>query len=170
MEEHMRKERVIPKKNYVYLLLLTVGTFFVLFCFVKWYRLREQEQATRVIQISAATQIHVKELSNYLLENPDVIVYLSDSTNESLTTFENNFENYLHNKELLSKMIYIDTSSLTEDERYKIEKEWYQNGTLIEPNFIIISSGKKVGQLYTANTEIKLSDVHQFLTQYEVVE
>lgn len=168
----MKKEKQgqIPKKNYVYLMLLALVTCLILGYFVKWYRMREQEQVTRVVQISSATEIKAEEIDNYLLENPDVIVYISDSSNDSRIAFENVFENYLHNKELLNKMVYIDTSILTEKDRLKVQDLWFNGKEIIEPNFLVIESGKKVGQLYSTSTEIKLNDVHQFLTRYEVVE
>lgn len=164
------KQREIPKKNYYYLAILTIVTCFVLGCFVKWYKLRLLEQPVRTISISAATEIKPGEINNYILENPDVIVYIANSKDESLTSFENTFENYLHNKELLNKMVYVDTATLTEDERKLIETLLFNGNTIVDPNFIIVASGKKIEQLYSTTSEIKLNDVHQFLNRYEVVE
>lgn len=164
------KQREIPKKNYVYVGLLAIATCIILGSLVKWYRLREQEQVTRTIHITSATEIKTDEIDAYLLENPDVIVYISNSTDEKLTGFENTFENYLRTRELTNKLLYVDTATLTEEGRKKIESTWFNDSTFIEPNFIIILDGKKVGQLYHRPMEIKLNDVHQFFKQHEVVE
>lgn len=164
------KQREVPKKNYVYVGLLTIATCLALVYCVKWYRLREQEQVTRTISITSATEIKADEFDAYLLENPDVILYISNSTDEKLTGFENTFENYLHSRELTNKLLYLDTSLLTETSRKQVENKLFSNSSLVEPNFIIMQEGNKVGQLYYNASEIKLNDVHQFLTQYEVVE
>ncbi len=164
------KPREIPKKNYVYVGLMALVTCVLLVYFVKWYRIREQEQVTGTIHITSATEIKTDEIDAYLLENPDVTIYISNSTDEKLTGFENTFENYLRSRELTNKLLYVDTAALTEDDRKKIETKWFSDSSFTEPNFIIILDGKKVGQLYHSTNEIKLNDVHQFLTQYEVVE
>lgn len=164
------KKREVPKKNYVYVIFLTIATCVALVYFVKWYQSREQEQMTRTIHITSATEIKIDEIDAYLLENPDVIVYISNSSDETLATFERNFENYLHSRELTNKLLYIDTSAITLDGRHKIENKWFAGHAFTEPNFIIISDGKKIGQLYYSASEIKVNEVDQFLKQYEVIE
>ena len=55
----MKKEnlREIPKKNYIYVILLTVATCLALFYFVRWYNLRNGELATASVISDTVTEV-----------------------------------------------------------------------------------------------------------------
>lgn len=166
----MTKQREVPKKNYVYFMLLTFITLVALIYFVKWYQIRESEQVKSTVQISVASELKADEIDNYLLENPDVIVYIASSKDGVMSSFEKRFDDYLRNKELLNKIVYIDTAKITEEERIQIEQKWFDGNNIIEPNFLVISDSQKAGVLYTKNPTLQLKEIHEFLTKYEVIE
>ena len=91
----MTKERVIPKKNYVIVLILAIATCLVLGYFVRWYRLREEGLQPASVVTQAITEINFNEIDNYLLENPNVFIYVSNPQVENTQNFEKELRDYL---------------------------------------------------------------------------
>lgn len=166
----MKKEnlREIPKKNYIYVILLTVATCLALIYFVRWYNLRNGELATASVISDTVTEVSFSEIDNYLLENPYIMLYITDSENIENQEFEKDFANYIKKYELNSKIIYIDIAKLTDDELQKLNDKWLINSDVLVPNILLIENGVTKDQLYYTNQKINIDDVKNFLVRYEV--
>lgn len=166
----VEKTRIIPRKNYVILIVLSLATCFILAYFVRWYRLREAELQPDSIVTQVITEMNVNELDSYLLENPNIFVYISNPQNEETQSFEKEFENYLKEKEMQHRMIYIDISNMSDKEMQDFQSKWLDSEQMIEPNIIVIENGQKKEQLYHVSTTITMEDVQNLIVRYEVGE
>ena len=166
----MTKERVIPKKNYVIVLILAIATCLVLGYFVRWYRLREERLQPASVVTQAITEINFDEIDNYLLENPNVFIYVSNPQVENTQNFEKELRDYLKEEELQHRMVYLDLSKMTEEEGLQFSQEWLELDQVVEPNMIVIENGEKKDQLYRTATAITMNDVKTMINHYEVNE
>lgn len=166
----MTKERVIPKKNYVIVLILAIATCLVLGYFVRWYRLREEGLQPASVVTQAITEINFDEIENYLLENPNVFIYVSNPQVENTQNFEKELRDYLKEEELQHRMVYLDLSKMTEQEQIQFSQEWLELDQVVEPNMIVIENGEKKDQLYRTATAITMNDVKTMINHYEVNE
>ena len=81
-------ERTIPTRNYIILLVVALVTFIILFFFVSYYEKRKEYQNSKNTRMSFLSDIKESELPNYILDNSDTIIYVSDSTDSNYETFE----------------------------------------------------------------------------------
>ena len=57
------------------------------------------------------TVINYNELSNYITENKDAVIYVSVLGNEKINKFENSFKNTIASNNLKNSMLYLDVTN-----------------------------------------------------------
>jgi len=121
------------KKNYIYLIILILCTIFLTLFLSSLYR-------KETVQVSYAyenlNKITKTEFEEYLLENPDAIIYIGDKTNIKNNKIEKKIINKIIKLNLLEKAIYIEREDIVNSFE-KILKEKY-NYTYEEKNFPIM--------------------------------
>ena len=118
----MKEElRIIPKKNYFILgvvLLLTV----------------------------LAVYYFYNELEDYLIENPDTIIYTSILEDKDIRSFENRFKNYIRNDKLDHDVLYMDITSEIKSNNKKtdmMKKYSVEYANILDiPNVMVFENGK----------------------------
>ena len=96
-EDKMRK---ISTKNYVIYTIIVLITIAVVIFFSKWYEIKKDGQTTH--RMNSIAEIKETDLDNYLVENPSIIIYLSNSHKEELKDFESEFNKYILKNKCLS--------------------------------------------------------------------
>ena len=94
------------KKNYIILAVLILCTVLLTLFFSRMYLNKTKEYSTFY---SESNKITVKEIDQMSLEEPDVIYYISDKYDLNNADFELKLKTKLEEKNLLSKLVYIDT-------------------------------------------------------------
>lgn len=94
------------KKNYIILIILILCTILLTLLFSKIYLNRTKEYSKFYSESSKITD---KEIDQMSLEEPDVIYYISDKNNLNNADFESKLKSKLEEKNLLNKLVYIDT-------------------------------------------------------------
>ena len=94
------------KKNYIILAVLILCTVLLTLFFSRMYLNKTKEYSTFY---SESNKITVKEIDQMSLEEPDVIYYISDKYDLNNADFELKLKTKLEGKNLLSKLVYIDT-------------------------------------------------------------
>lgn len=105
------KEREIPPKNYIYLAVILLGTIFVLFYTYLWYDTYRQSKLYTSIMSNYLTVINYNELSNYITENENAVIYVSVLGDEKINRFENSFKNTIARNNLKNDMLYLDVTN-----------------------------------------------------------
>lgn len=105
------KEREIPPKNYVYLSIILLGTIFILFYAYLWYDTYRESKLYISIMSNYLTVINYNELSNYITENENAVIYVSRLGDEKINRFENSFKNTITRNNLKNAMLYLDVTN-----------------------------------------------------------
>lgn len=132
--------REVPKKNYLYLFLILLGSFLFLIYLYKWYETYNETKLNTSIMNNYLTVINYNELDNYIIENKDAVIYVSILGNEDITKFEKKFKNIISEYNLKNDILYLDISNEninSATKRLSIEEEFpylvvYTNGVITD--------------------------------------
>ena len=110
----MKKDelRKVPVKNYVILGVVIVVTVLILYYFYLWVDVYKESKINIPIMDKYMTVINYNELDNYLVENPNTIVYVSVLEDEVIRDFEKKFKAKYKNKKIENEILYMN---VTED-------------------------------------------------------
>jgi len=104
--------RKIPLKNYIILGIVIVVTMLIMYYFYMWVDVYKESKINIPIMDKYMEVINYNELDNYLVENPNTIVYVSVLEDDKIREFEKKFKNkYKYNK-IDNEILYMN---ITED-------------------------------------------------------
>ena len=104
--------RKVPFKNYIILGVVTLITIFILYYFQLWVDAYKESKINIPILDKYMSVINYNELDNYLVENPNTIVYVSVLEDEVIRDFEKKFKAKYKNKKIENEILYMN---VTED-------------------------------------------------------
>lgn len=165
----------IPKKNYILLGLLAVVTILAVIYMSKWYRASENYYLENSVMKELVGEVKELEFENYILENPDIVIYISKGQSESTKKFEKKLKKYILDENLKSHFIYVNGKDSTESFLLNLKEKYFKE-TMKEleityPNLLIVENGKVKDILYrTVLEERNVRDVKPFLQRNEVLE
>ncbi len=101
----------IPVKNYIILGVVIVVTLFLLYYFYMWVDVYKESKVNIPIMDKYMTVINYNELDNYLVENPDTIIYVSVLEDDEIRNFEKKFKNKYKDKEIFNEVLYMNITN-----------------------------------------------------------
>lgn len=104
--------RVIPRKNYIILGIVILVTILLLYYFYMWVDAYQETKLNRPILNRYMDVINYNELNDYLIENPNTIIYVSVLEDATIREFEKKFKVLFRTKQLNRDILYLD---ITED-------------------------------------------------------
>ena len=151
------------KKNYIYLFVLVLATVLVTLGLSRIYK-------TEVTKTSFAyekmSKIISAEYDEYIVENPDTIIYIADKNNLSNNKFEKKFIKKLESLNLLKNVIYIEKEELDDSLNKKLKKNYsYEYNESLLPAIIVINDGT-LSQISYINVDSQVENI----INYEVFE
>lgn len=143
----MKENRNIPLKNYIILSLVLIFTIIFVIYFYMWYGEIRTAKLSDAIIDDYLTVINYNELDNYLVENKDVILYVSMLNDSEIRNFELKFKNIIREYDLNEDILYLD---LTEQYNNKNTFNKINNkyGEFKLPCIIIFNNGE-VSDIYS---------------------
>lgn len=123
----------MKEKNKKIILLITICTLtiVVLIFALKLNEKRLDELSKNSVIHEYLNEIKYEELSTYIIEEPNSIVYVSNSSDEKSKLFEKNFKEVIKKYNLENKIIYININGINTLDPF------YQNA----PQMIFYKSG-----------------------------
>ena len=112
--------RKIPTKNYIILGVVILVTLFILYYFYMWVDVYKESKINIPIMDKYKTVINYNEIDNYVVENPNTIVYVSVLEDDKIRGFEKQFKNKYRNNEIENDVLYMN---ITDDIRNTNIKE-----------------------------------------------
>lgn len=112
--------RKIPTKNYIILGVVILLTLLILYYFYMWVDVYKESKINIPIMDKYMTVINYNELDNYVVENPNTIVYVSVLEDDKIRGFEKQFKNKYRNNEIENDVLYMN---ITDDIRNTNIKE-----------------------------------------------
>lgn len=167
--------REIPKKNYVLYAVLCIVTVLIVFYVMAWYQASKNYEKGNFIMMNFLSQIHEEELGSFLLENPEIVIYVSSSADDQYKGFEKKLKNLIVKEEIKTHFIYLDSSVVADVdksfENYYSDMLKNKNVHLTcIPNLLIVENGEIVDILYKFEEEPDTKAVSDFLKKYGVIE
>lgn len=166
--------REISKKNYILLAVLTVLTIFIVFYMANWYTASKNYQLEDSIMKNFLGEIKESEFENYILENPEIVIYISLGNDEKTKKFDKKLKDYILKEDIKSQFIYLDGNHLSTNFLNNFQKKYFEgslrNIYLGYPNMFILENGKVIDVLYKLNSDPNIKDVKPFLEKNGVAE
>ncbi len=114
----------------------------------------------------------INNLTSYVLDNPDTILYVSYGSDKYLTQFEEEFKDLINEYNLKNNFVFIDLNTVTNknflnDLRNNFfSKDLNNNYIKLErqSNMFLFKNGEISKLLYYAEQKINIDDVRKFLT------
>ena len=170
------KKREIPKKNYFILLVIIAAVVGLCFYLTSWYKTIEEYYKTNSVISEVLPEIETETFSSFLLDNPDIVVYISSSSDSDVKTFERQFKKLIVEYSLNSNIIYFDIDKDTNINGLETLVNSYMSKSLKKvtniptPNLIRFENGEIVDILYVKTPNINKNDAIKFLERNEVIE
>jgi len=162
-----KNDRIIPKKNYLYLIIMMVIVVFVTF-FV--FDINNKYQ-TRKLGISYlyeyVTEVKLEDLNNILTEPSSELFILVTKTNDEVVyNLEKDIKKVIKEHDLRDNFIYIDYTD-KEDKLGELNKILDCNIKTV-PALIYYKDGEYVKSIDSSEEVLKSVDLAQILDEYEV--
>jgi len=109
--------RKVPLKNYIILGVVMIVTLLLLYYFYMWVDIYKESKINIPIMDKYMNVINSNELENYLVENPNAILYVSMLDNEEIRSFEKKFKNEFKNKKVNNEVLYMNLTTELNDEK-----------------------------------------------------
>lgn len=143
----MKKDlRDVPFKNYIILSVIIVVTLLLLYYFYVWVDVYKDSKINIPIMDKYMDVINYNELDNYLVENPDTILYVSILDNEEIRKFEKELKNQFKEKKINNKLLYLDITSLLSNKSIvnEMKNKYYVNNlSMVDvPSILVFSLGE----------------------------
>ena len=161
--------RKIPTKNYFILFFITIISILIVMYLVNLYKSREDYNDNVNHRMSFLREIYADDFNNYITENTEGIIYLSNSSDSSLATIEKKLKKDILKKEYSQDIIYINLKNIgtgfvnTINNYYSSTLKLNQNSGI--PNVLIIKNGK-IQRVYYINDDTEEHNIIDFMGLY----
>lgn len=169
-------KREIPKKNYIILIAMTVIVVLLVLYLTNLYK-NNNFNKNNSIMSDYLVNVTIQELDNYLLENPDVLIYFADSQDLSNSKFEKQFKKYLIKNDLQKKFLFVDSQNISMEDREKFLKKYLSEDLKnkkvilnIIPNILFVEEGQIVDILYSYKQKMNIDYLKEKIISYGVME
>ena len=113
-EKDNKKDKLL--RNYILLAIFIVIGIGLTMYFCKVYKVYDDYQkATPVIE-GVLSEITPEELSHYVVDNPQMIIYMCTASDENCRYFEKDFKKYITKESLQDNIIYLNLSNTDLDQ------------------------------------------------------
>ena len=162
--------REIPKKNYIILGVVIVLTFLLMYYFYMWYDAYMDTKLGNPILDKYMEVINYNELDNYLVENNNVIIYVSVLEDSQIRDFEKKLKGLYKKHEIERDILYMD---VTQDKKIvdKIVTEYSNSSFNYDiPVFLVIENGSIKGFYNVKENGYDVQNVKLFIDSIKFLE
>lgn len=153
-------------KNYFILFVIFAITVVLVFYFLSYYQKRQEYEKSIDTRMGFLSQLKANEIKNYITENHDIMIYISNSADDNYRTFEKQLKKLLIAKEYTKDLVYVDFNQMNTD--LLVELKDYMDPSLqvtdlTVPNVLLVSDGKIRSILYHDMKKRNPKDVIDFM-------
>ena len=167
-------EKKIPFKNYIILGLVVGVTVLAVFYIRNWYIMTKIYNNTSPM-LDVVSEINADEISNYVMENQNFIIYVSSSTNDNVKGFEKNFSKYIVDKGISNNILYInmdtnESSALSHQLiSYAITENVKKHININCVSMYIFENGR-ITNVISEVDKIKMSQIDKLFKEYGMID
>lgn len=167
------KVKKINKKNYIILFVVIVFTLLLAICLRNIYINQKSQDNNPYIE--HVYQIDEHSLSNYVIENNSFILYVADTSEEEIKSFEKKLGKYLTKKEYNKDIIYLDLNDVDVSFYSKFKKKYFHKrlsniNLMKQTNLLYFEDKKVVDVLYTDYSKLNIDDFEDFIDKHADME
>ena len=163
----------IPVKNYIILVVIIIITFLIPFGLRNIYLQKIDYNLKNNDVMNFLFEVKEDELNNYLMENRDIIIYMSFSSSEVNSNFKDKLKKYVDNNELNKEIVYIDLDDVN-DKFYIDFKNNYFNDNLKGGNnklnknstILAVKESKVIDFISKENGSISFDETKKFIKKH----
>lgn len=168
------EERIIPKKNYIIIVMIFVITLIIVFVLRNRYIMYQDYQLTIPVISGTLNEINDKEVYTYLDEIDDVMMYIGTAGDNNCRKLEKDLKKFIVDNDLKSKIIYLNITNVKNlnefydnfNENFVIDNRYIDSF----PAFIIFKDGKVLDYVSKINNKyLTIGNIEQLLAEYEVI-
>lgn len=111
----MKEEKNIPFRNYIILAGVLILSIIVVIYFYMWYDEFQVNKINTPVMNQYLSVINYNELGDYLVENKDVVIYISFLQDDATRKFEKNFKKIVDVYSLNNSILYLDLTEQYND-------------------------------------------------------
>lgn len=145
-------------RKLILLIVILVVTLMVLIVALKIHENKENNILASSDISNYLTEINYEEIANHVIEQPSIVIYVSNSSEEASIEFEKIFIPVIKEYNLENEVIYININDTT------LADPFYQNA----PEFIFYENGY-VNDVIDVSTLKTSSDVYDVLKERSVI-
>ena len=163
--------RKIPTKNYVFLGVLILVTLLILYYFYMWVDVYKESKINIPIMDRYMSVINYNELDNYIVENPDTIVYVSVLEDEKIREFEKQFKNKYKGNEIEKDILYMNITDDIKDKSIKndmISRYSVNSLNITDVPCVLVFSDGKISSIYSVSDNDY--DINRFVVYLNNIE
>jgi len=146
--------RRIPIKNYIILGVVILFTILLLYYFYMWVDVYKESKMNIPILDKYMSVINYNEFDNYLVENPNTIVYVSVLEDEDIREFEKKLKNKYKNRKVNNEVLYMNVTNDIKDNDLKNEmkeKYYLNNLNIIDVPCVLVFNGGRLASIYSVS-------------------
>ena len=151
MNNNLRK---IPVKNYVIWGVVIFITLLILYYFYMWVDVYKESKINIPIMDKYMRVINYNEFSDYLIENPDTIVYVSVLEDEKIREFEKKFKDKYRDNEIENEILYMNITDDIKNKNIKDEmvlKYFVNSLNMTDVPCVLVFSDGKISSIYSVS-------------------
>jgi len=163
--------RKIPVKNYVILGVVIFITLLILYYFYMWVDVYKESKINIPIMDKYMRVINYNEFSDYLIENPDTIVYVSVLEDEKIREFEKKFKNKYRENEIDNEILYMNITDDIKNKNVRNEmtlKYFVNSLNMTDVPCVLVFSDGKISSIYSVSDNDY--DINRFVVYLNNIE
>lgn len=157
----------VPLKNYILFAIVSIASVLLVLYLKNIYESKKEYENSTNMTMGFLKEIHEDDFDNYITENSEFILYMSDSDDKNLIDFEKDLKKKIKKMEYSKDMVYLNLKNISSNFLLKFEKHLSENLKNINlesiPNVVITKEGK-IQNYYFINEETNTTDVIIFIT------
>ena len=167
------EKRKIPMKNYIIYGFIVIVTLVAVFYTNEWYKAYKISELENSYISKYVTEINYDEFENYILENPNVIIYISKTNSEASINIEKQLYKIIKDNELTDEIVFLNLTG-NENVLDNIEKKYYKTNLLNNLDripAIAVLNDMKIVDILVSDEDYKISksDILKFLEGHEYI-
>lgn len=142
------EKREVPIKNYIILGILILVTVFLTFRLAEIYRSKTEYFKNKSLLSGILYEVKSEELDNYLLENPNVVIFIVDGNAENNQEMESVVKDIVLENALTHDVMVMDATINSKEVNSKLanllskDLKEYEDNLISKTNLLVIREGK----------------------------
>lgn len=159
--------RIIPKKNYIIFGIVILVSLLIIYYFYMWVSAYKDAKENVSVLDNYMNVINYNELDNYIVENPDSVIYVSVVDDTQINKFDKKLANSIKNNDFNKDVLYMNITETIKDasiKREMIEKYSLKYSDITDiPNIIVFEDGKLISIYNIKDNGYSVSKIVEFV-------